>query len=313
MSIYFPHVGERGGRRDFPKTIGDREGGLKRFSLLEIESHLTELSRRELAELRVAIETEATDGFQIWGIPSGARSILRSLAFDDWLLLLESDRPGGAFHYAGRVIYCPERELFRLSNHLWGEERFPIVLFLVGNLINLGWETFRDDFDFAPNWRLAGNTYPLKEERIASSRFGTEMAFVAAVLSTSSSEGDGPDSLVLDQVELLLGSMEGREVLRRHVLRERDSSLISRFKASLSNFRCEVCDFDFEVAYGAIGRAFIEAHHVEPIGLREGESPTRLVDFAAVCSNCHRMLHRPSPSYTVDEMKGIVLQRDGSY
>lgn len=58
---------------------------------------------------------------------------------------------------------------------------------------------------------------------------------------------------------------------------------------------CQACDLDFVKRYGAIGEGFIEAHHLKPIsGLEEG-APVKYdvaLDFAVLCANCHRMIHR---------------------
>ena len=58
---------------------------------------------------------------------------------------------------------------------------------------------------------------------------------------------------------------------------------------------CQACDLDFEKRYGAIGKGFIEANHLKPIAsLEEGVAVTYDVaaDFAVLCANCHRMIHR---------------------
>jgi 5-methylcytosine-specific restriction protein A len=59
--------------------------------------------------------------------------------------------------------------------------------------------------------------------------------------------------------------------------------------------RCQACELDFEERYGKIGKGFIEAHHLKPIStLEEGVAVTYDVaaDFAVLCANCHRMIHR---------------------
>jgi 5-methylcytosine-specific restriction protein A len=59
--------------------------------------------------------------------------------------------------------------------------------------------------------------------------------------------------------------------------------------------RCQACELDFEERYGAIGKGFIEAQHLKPIStLEEGVAVTYDVaaDFAVLCANCHRMIHR---------------------
>lgn len=58
---------------------------------------------------------------------------------------------------------------------------------------------------------------------------------------------------------------------------------------------CQACDLDFAVRYGTLGTGFIEAHHLTPISsLTEGVAVSYDVssDFAVLCSNCHRMIHR---------------------
>jgi hypothetical protein len=76
---------------------------------------------------------------------------------------------------------------------------------------------------------------------------------------------------------------------------------------------CDVCIFDFEVAYGERGRAFIEVHHLELVsGQQEEEYEIDPIkDLRPVCSNCHRMLHRYGLIST-DELKEIVKAQRAS-
>jgi predicted HNH restriction endonuclease len=114
------------------------------------------------------------------------------------------------------------------------------------------------------------------------------------------------DFILLDQVETNLETEEGRELLRQHIVRERSALLIARFKAIHRPLKCEVCGFDFAVAYGEMGKGFIEAHHVKPlVDVRPGDK-TKLEDLAAVCSNCHRMLHRTYPSMSVEKLRALA-------
>ena len=58
---------------------------------------------------------------------------------------------------------------------------------------------------------------------------------------------------------------------------------------------CQVCQFDFAERFGQLGEGYIEAHHKVPINkMKEGGSRhlSPKHDFAVVCANCHRMLHR---------------------
>jgi 5-methylcytosine-specific restriction enzyme A len=73
--------------------------------------------------------------------------------------------------------------------------------------------------------------------------------------------------------------------------------------------RCQACDLDFGERYGEIGEGFIEAHHLRPIATLEEGVPVKYdvaADFAVLCSNCHRMIHRfPDPSNLV-EFRAVI-------
>ncbi|MFX6044703.1 HNH endonuclease, partial [Acinetobacter baumannii] len=66
-----------------------------------------------------------------------------------------------------------------------------------------------------------------------------------------------------------LGVTEGSLKIRRHLVRERNLSIIKQKKQKiLSDFgklECEVCHFDFEKNYGEIGKEFCEVHHLIPL------------------------------------------------
>jgi 5-methylcytosine-specific restriction protein A len=68
--------------------------------------------------------------------------------------------------------------------------------------------------------------------------------------------------------------------------------------------RCQVCGFDFESVYGAIGAGFIHVHHLRElseIGSAYKVDPVQ--DLRPVCPNCHAMLHRESPALTIEALK----------
>jgi 5-methylcytosine-specific restriction protein A len=62
--------------------------------------------------------------------------------------------------------------------------------------------------------------------------------------------------------------------------------------------------------YGPVAVGLIEAHHLRPISsLEEGVPVTYNVatDFAVLCPNCHRIIHRmPDPS-DLAALRGLVL------
>ena len=88
------------------------------------------------------------------------------------------------------------------------------------------------------------------------------------------------------------------------------SSVIKKIKKKLG-YECMACGFKFEEIYGKTGTEYIEAHHLTPIAdLKEGESRTITdKDFAVLCSNCHRMIHRFEDSSDLDKLKDLVKRK----
>lgn len=72
---------------------------------------------------------------------------------------------------------------------------------------------------------------------------------------------------------------------------------------------CCVCSFDFAKVFGEIGHRFIHVHHlrqVSEIGERYQVDPIR--DLHPVCPNCHAMIHRRNPPYSIQELQNILKQ-----
>lgn len=103
---------------------------------------------------------------------------------------------------------------------------------------------------------------------------------------------------------------EGALIERIHRTRERNSSVVAFVKneefRKQGSLECRVCGFDFSKTYGALGKGYIEAHHVLPLSEITAETKTRPEDLVLVCSNCHRMLHRRRPWLSVQDLKSIL-------
>lgn len=307
MTVYFQHVGEGGGRRDFPKTIGTIENGVVKFDFSDIAGHLNNLSSEEKDALDERLSEQTPDGFQIWGIPSGAKSVLKNLEIGDSLLLLEAAGYGGSFAYGGKVVAFPSRECFELSQHLWGEAKFPLIVFLKGAMTQFLWRDFCSLVDYKQNWNPAGQTYRITESRMEFGNFQTDDQLLERVvgqkITIDEEYNEVSDDEFDDPVEELFNTKEGREILRVHLKRERSVALVKAFKRGLESYECSVCGFDFEKIYGDVGREFIEAHHTIPVSAMKGETEVSVKDLVALCSNCHRMIHRTSPMLTPDHLK----------
>lgn len=70
---------------------------------------------------------------------------------------------------------------------------------------------------------------------------------------------------------------------------------------------CFVCYFSFESRYGSIGSGFIHVHHLLPlssIGVEYVVDP--IEHLRPVCPNCHAMLHKRLPPFSIEELKEIL-------
>ncbi|MEY3218920.1 MAG: hypothetical protein RIT27_277 [Pseudomonadota bacterium] len=72
---------------------------------------------------------------------------------------------------------------------------------------------------------------------------------------------------------------------------------------------CYICEISFEKQYGEIGKGFIHVHHLKQLSeIREGYQVDPIEDLRPVCPNCHAMLHRKNPPYSIDELKEKLMK-----
>tara|TARA_R110002096_G_scaffold194791_10_gene377225 strand:- start:11549 stop:12499 length:951 start_codon:yes stop_codon:yes gene_type:complete len=105
--------------------------------------------------------------------------------------------------------------------------------------------------------------------------------------------------------------LEDLTKLKEHKRIERNRKLAQKAK-KIHGYKCQACDFDFKTKYGEIGDSFIEAHHLTPISKLKGQKvaldPEK--DFAVLCSNCHRMIHKTElVSHVVEFREKYVVKK----
>lgn len=100
--------------------------------------------------------------------------------------------------------------------------------------------------------------------------------------------------------------LEDASKLRMHMRIERNASLAKKVK-SILGYSCQVCQMNFEDVYGEVGKDYIEAHHIQPLASVKGQVLKRdpAKDFAVLCANCHRMIHR-SGCESVEDFKKLL-------
>lgn len=109
-------------------------------------------------------------------------------------------------------------------------------------------------------------------------------------------EGDEPPGL----------HFEDATRFRIHKKIERNAALTKDVK-KLQGYNCQICGMSFEEIYGEIGRGFIEAHHLRSLASIKGEKVAYdpLKDFAVLCANCHRMVHRSGILNDMEKFKRL--------
>ncbi len=98
-----------------------------------------------------------------------------------------------------------------------------------------------------------------------------------------------------------------RRRYRLHRKLDRDSRAAKAAK-KVHGYVCQACGFDFEAVYGEIGKGYIEAHHLTPLSELPEDVPVHQdpkSDFAVLCANCHRMMHRNAGPRDVGDLQAI--------
>lgn len=73
--------------------------------------------------------------------------------------------------------------------------------------------------------------------------------------------------------------------------------------------KCQVCEMTFEAKYGPVSQGFIHVHHLTPVAkIGQAYKVDPIKDLIPVCPNCHAMLHKRDPAYSVVELKAIINQ-----
>ena len=123
----------------------------------------------------------------------------------------------------------------------------------------------------------------------------------ALILSLLTIEETTPQSEFVSQEE---GGV--KEVLSKRYERSRVNREIC---LAHKGYSCHVCGFNFLEKYGPLGKNYIEVHHTTPVSeMGEGYVIDIDRDLVPVCSNCHSIIHRRKPPYSIEEMKEMIAQ-----
>lgn len=116
-----------------------------------------------------------------------------------------------------------------------------------------------------------------------------------------------PKNVSSDDIDSV-SKIEGR-LSEARILRRQRNRVVREQCLREANYTCYVCGFNFEKAYGPLGRGFMEVHHKRPLSTYDEEHEIPIEELCALCSNCHSMVHRKKDSVLdVDELKHIWEQ-----
>lgn len=78
--------------------------------------------------------------------------------------------------------------------------------------------------------------------------------------------------------------------------------------------RCIICNFDFGKTYGKQGHGYINVHHLRKLSeIGEAYEVNPITDLRPVCPNCHAMIHRRVPAYSIDDVRTMLRKAQNQH
>jgi predicted HNH restriction endonuclease len=72
-------------------------------------------------------------------------------------------------------------------------------------------------------------------------------------------------------------------------------------------YACAACGLNLGDVYGQVGAQYIHVHHLRQLSeIRAGYEVNPTDDLCPVCPNCHAIIHRRTPPYTIAEVKAML-------
>jgi 5-methylcytosine-specific restriction protein A len=133
VKLFFHHVGQKGADEDFKKTV------YKDISIETVESNVpvSYLHKDEL--LSQLGQNFPTGFFNCWGVPAGAKSVIRQLQAGDVVLLVHSATEYGKVPVLCNVQVFWPHELRDLSFAPWGNDQYPYIFFFRTVELSFSW------------------------------------------------------------------------------------------------------------------------------------------------------------------------------
>lgn len=117
---------------------------------------------------------------------------------------------------------------------------------------------------------------------------------------------DTPTPFFPEEVPPSAGIVEGALSVVTVNVYERDPDTRRRCIAAHGT-DCSVCRFSFGARYGLVAEGYIHVHHLRPLSEVGGiHLIDPVADLRPVCPNCHAVLHRRLPAYSIEEVRAML-------
>lgn len=74
--------------------------------------------------------------------------------------------------------------------------------------------------------------------------------------------------------------------------------------------RCCICTFDFGSTYGPTAEGYIHVHHLRSLSeVGKAHLVDPVTDLRPVCPNCHAVLHRQIPAFSIEEVRAFLYEQ----
>lgn len=144
---------------------------------------------------------------------------------------------------------------------------------------------------------------PVTPKPSSRKQYATPLKHYQTFLALVPGEADIPLSTADEPPEpAYTVGVEGTLREARYLMRSRNRRLVDQARLR-DQCRCRACGFHRRVG----GRAIIEVHHLNPLGLAASVILTSVDDLVCLCPNCHRTIHGKSGEpYTLAELARLI-------
>jgi predicted HNH restriction endonuclease len=121
----------------------------------------------------------------------------------------------------------------------------------------------------------------------------------------------GAVAIFPDEVDEKIDLLPEGAVVKR-LVNGYERSLLARQRC-IAKFgtNCFICGFSFGKMYGQVVDGFVHVHHLLPLStVGPAYEVNPLTDLRPVCPNCHAVLHRRNPAYSIDEVRSFLTQQN---